>query len=135
MALNRYPVAVNFPNGLLLDLLIQEMPDVWPASVFPVGYAVDGRPRKTLTAGLLEIETARELTAGENGDAIAQFILHNPANGAPQGVTRATLPPASVAGDTIFISDLDRATGPGAGTMAYSDGIAWRRVADDELVN
>ena len=36
---------------------------------------------------------------------------------------------------TLYVRDLDHATGPGVGTMAYSNGTAWRRIADDAAIN
>ena len=134
MATNNYQIQTDFPNGLLLDLLIQQMPAVWPADLFPAGYAVRGPPRGVITSGLLEIVTPRDLTPDENTDALARFATHDPADGAPRGVTIATLPSPISAGDLQFVSDLNHATGPGIGTMAYSNGVEWRRVSDDALV-
>lgn len=134
MATNTYTIAPNFPNGLLLDLLIQQMPAVWPSDLFPAGYTVNGPPFSTVTAGVLVIETPRVLTVQENTDALNQFQIHDPGDGIPPGVTIATLPPPTTAGLMMYVSDLARGTDPGAGTMAYANGTQWRRVSDDFLV-
>lgn len=134
MANNNYPIVSNFPNGLLLDLLIQEMPTVWPADLFPASYVTNGPPRGTQTSGQLTIETPRDLTAQENTDALNHFAVHDPDDGVPVGLTMATLPDPSPAGQLQYVRDLARATGPDFGTMAYSNDIEWRRVADDALV-
>lgn len=134
MANNTYPIAPNFPNGLLLDLLIQQMPAVWPADLFPSEYTVNGPPFSTVNSGTLIIETPRVITAQENADALAQFTIHDPADGLPFGLTIATLPAPDPAGNVQFVRDLARATGPGLGTMAYSNGVEWRRMSDDSLV-
>lgn len=136
MAINNYPVATDFANGLLLDLLTQEMPAVWPSDVFPAQYSAAGPPGSVINTGNLKIETARILTSQENQDALNHFQVHNPADGVPAGVTIATLPPPTMpgAGVLFFVSDLAQGVGPGMGTMAYSNGTEWRRVSDDALV-
>jgi hypothetical protein len=134
MADNNYPIAPLFPKGLLLDLLIQEMPTVWPADLFPAGYTTNGPPRGTQTSGALTITTPRDLTSDENTDALNQFAVHDPDDGVPVGLTMATLPDPSPAGQVQYVRDLARATGPDVGTMAYSNGIEWRRFSDDALI-
>lgn len=133
---NVYPIGPSFPSGVKLDLLIQEMPSVWPADLFPSEYTARGKPGPTgvITAGTLEIVTPRVLTAGEEAGAEAHFLLHDPTAPVAGGFLIADLPPPTLAGLSVYVRDLDRAIGPGVGTMAYSDGIAWRRFADDALV-
>lgn len=133
--INNYPIAPLFPNGLLLNLLIQQMPNVWPADLFPAEYSVKGAANAVITAGTLKVETVRVLTPQEQADALNHFAIHNPADGVPAGVTIATLPEPTIAGVWFFVSDLERSTGPGAGTMAYSNGTEWRRGTDDALVS
>jgi hypothetical protein len=135
MANNIYPVPVHFPNGLLLNLLITQLPEIWPADLFPVVPTLNGRTTDVVTTGTLELETPRDLTVQENDDALALFQLHDPASQtqAP-GLTIAQLPPPSPAGLSVYVRDLDRSVGPGVGTMAYSNGVEWRRFADDAVV-
>lgn len=135
MANNIYAVPPNFPNGLLLNLLITQLPGVWPSDLFPVIPTLNGRATSVVTTGTLELDTARVVSLQENADALALFAVHNPATDqALPGLTIAQLPPPSPAGQQEYVRDLDRTTGPGVGTMAYSDGSAWRRSTDDVLV-
>ncbi len=135
MANNVYPIAPGFPLGLNLDLLIQKMPSVWPSDLFPAEYIARGKPGPTgiITAGTLDIVTPRPPTTGEQADAEAHFLLHNPTDAVALGFLVAELPtPTQVM--MVYVRDLDRATSPGVGTMAYSNGTEWRRFADDAVV-
>lgn len=135
MAINVYPIAPSFPAGLNLDLLIQKMPSVWPPDLFPAEYIAHGKPGPTgvITAGALDIVTPRVLTAGEQADAEAHFLAHNPTDAVALGFLVAELPPPTPA-MTVYVRDLARATGPGVGTMAYCNGTEWRRISDDAVV-
>lgn len=136
MAENTFNVAQNFPLGILLDLLIQEMRTVWPSDLRTASFSLDGPPRRTVTVGRLDINTPRDLTLDERSAALAHFQnVHNPANGVLHGLTVAQLNEIAPAGvRTVYVRDLDRAVGPGVGTLAYSNGIEWRRVSDDQLI-
>lgn len=138
MATNIYPVPTDFPNGLNLDLLITEMPSVWPADVFPAEYTANGKSREPdgITTGILTIETDRALTIAENNDALAHFQVH--AGGtAKVGLTLAFLqPPSSVPpGLMLYVTDAPRSPPiGGVGTMLFADGTNWRRVSDDVII-
>lgn len=131
MARNLYPVSSNFPIGLNQNLLATQMPSVWPADAFPADYTTNGRPGQTVTTGTLVINTSRELTPAENAAAVAFFQTHDPNDATPLGTTIAELPIGAPAGTSAYVRDLPRATGPGDGAMAYSDGQVWRRFSND----
>ena len=136
MADNTYPIAPNFPNGLNLDVLIQEMPTVWPADLFPAIYVARGRPGPTgITSGSLQIETPRALTTSENDDAEAHFQVHAGGNVVPP-LQGSQLPAASdVPGTWTFLADEPKSpNGNGTlGTMVYSDGENWLTISDNKI--
>lgn len=138
MPLNTYAVPPNFPNGLNVDLLVTEMPGVWPADVFPVTYVANGRSTEPLgiTTGQLVIDTARVLTVPENNDALAHFQTHAGGTGAV-GLTIAFLqdPALSDPGLILFVVDAPRNPPIGGfGTLLFADGTNWRRVSDDVII-
>lgn len=138
MATNTYPVPPNFPNGLNLDLLITEMPGVWPADVFPASYTANGRSTEPfgITTGQLVIETARVLTVPENDAALSHFQVHAGGTGAV-GLTIAFLEnPATVEpGLILYVVDAPRNPPIGGfGTVLFADGVNWRRVSDDVII-
>lgn len=138
MADNTYAVPPNFPNGLNLNLLIQEMPTIWPADVFPASYSANGKPSEPdgITSGQLLIVTARILTVPENDDALAHFQLHTGGTAAV-GRRLVDLPAAADAepGLSLFVVDAPRDPPIGGfGTMLYADGTNWRRFADDVVI-
>ncbi len=138
MADNTYAVPPSFPNGLNLALLIQEMPTVWPADVFPAEYSANGKIAEPdgITTGQLLIVTDRALTVPENDDALAHFLVH--AGGTSAVGTRIIdLPdPATTdLGLSLFVVDAPRDPPIGGfGTMLYADGTNWRRFADDAVI-
>lgn len=136
MAKNTYQIASDFPNGLNPDVLIQEMPDVWPADLFPAVYEARGRPGPTgITSGTLQIETPRELTTSENDDALAHFQVHAGGSVVPP-LKGSQLPAASdVKGTWTFLADEPQSRNGGIGCMVYSDGTNWRRISDDTIAS
>ena len=136
MAKNTYPIATNFPNGLNIDVLIQEMPSVWPADLFPAIYIARGRPGPTgITSGSLEIETPRELTTTETEDALDHFLVHAGGIETPP-LKGSQLPAASDArGTWTFLTDEPQSQNGAVGTMVYSDGVNWRRISDDNIAS
>ena len=136
MANNNYPIAANFPNGLNLDVLIQEMPSVWPADLFPAVYLARGRPGPTgITSGSLQIETPRALTTSEDDDALAHFLVHAGGSEVPN-LKGFQLPAASDAkGTWTFLADEPKSpNGNGTlGTMVYSDGENWLTISDNKI--
>lgn len=138
MATNTYPVPPNFPNGLNLDLLITEMPTVWPADVFPATYTANGRPSEPngITTGTLWIQTARVLTVAEDAAALAHFQVHAGGTGAV-GLRIAFLEDPSLVEPGLILFVVDAPRNPpigGFGTVLFADGINWRRVSDDVII-
>lgn len=136
MATNSYAVPPNFPSGLNIDLLAQEMPTVWPADLLPASYSADGRPGEPngITTGILEIETQRALTVSENDAALAHFLTH--AGGTARPGTRLVdlAPPGQGAqGRWQYVVDAPQ-QGAGSGAMLYDDGVNWRRGTDGAII-
>lgn len=128
-----YKVKPRFPNGLNLDLLIQEMPTVWPKDLFPAQYSVDARKSgpKGLTRGTLTIETPRDITADERAAAITHFSTH--AGGTAEVGTRIQdlRPPGKgPLGRMVYVVDAPWGDGGAVGCHLYDDGTSWRRTSD-----
>ena len=89
MAISKFRVNLFFPNGLNLDVLIREMPTVWPEDLFPAQYGVNARKSgpRGVTRGLLEIETPRAITEAESAAATTHL---QPIRAEPQGSKRVS---------------------------------------------
>lgn len=134
---NIYPVAPNFPNGLNLPVLKLELPSVWPADLRRINYTLNARPSgpNGVTAGVLTIDTPRELTRDEDTAAKNHFQTHAGGRVKP-GLRGSQLPPASESrGIWTFVADEPQSGGGVLGTMVYSDGTNWRRISDDVIAS
>lgn len=137
MADNNYSVPPNFPVGVLLSQLSQELVAVWPGDVFPIDtiYRNTPGPGGVITTGSINIVTQRVLTAPENAAALAFFPTHVPVIGAQGGILIAELGPGVFQGEQAYVTDEPRQS-VGTGVICYWDGTdrTWRRVRDDAVV-
>lgn len=135
---NSYAVAPNFPQGVILDQLTEEMPSVWPGDVFPISTLHRGKPGAgwLISAGSIVITTARVLTTPENDAALAHFQLHVPVVDGQGGMNEAQLGAGHFNGETAFVLDEPRQGNATSGVVCYWDGRdrTWRRIRDDVLV-
>lgn len=132
---NNYAVVPNFPLGVILSQLREEMVPIWPADVFPIFMIYrSGAPGVggVITVGTINIVTQRVLTAPEDAAAFAFFPTFVPLVGGQGGMNTADLGPGAFNGETVFVLDAARQT-VGAGVLAYWDGRDrnWRRIHDD----
>lgn len=134
---NTYAVPPNFPVGVLMSQLKQELVGVWPGDVFPLTMLSRTKPGAggVVTSGSIVISTQRVLTAPEDAAALAFFPTHVPVLGAGGGVTAANLIAGIYQGEQVFVSDEPR-QGGGVGVVCYWDGLdrTWRRIRDDVAV-
>lgn len=138
MTNNVYPVARNFPNGLNVIRLSEEMKVVWPPDLADATYTVrGGRPRRGqgIRTGALDIATDRDLTSAEDAAALAHFQTHDGSRDDDYGIKFAALPdPNKVVHNTFFVSDVRGEPGGELGTLLYSSGVAWRRASNNTTV-
>ena len=131
----RYPVASTFPAGLNLCFLIEELYAAWPADLGQTSFTIHGKkPPGGYRAGVLILETPRDLVAVEETSAASVFASHAGGDEHMVGASLASLPPVkAAAGSVQFVRDVERLPNAGGqGTMVYSDGAVWRRVSNDE---
>ncbi len=134
---NTYAVPPNFPAGVLMSQLKQEMVGVWPGDVFPITMLSRAKPGTggVLISGSIIIDTQRVLTAPEDAAALAFFPTHVPVIGVGGGIDVANLIAGIYQGEQVFVSDEARQVG-GLGVICYWDGTdrKWRRTRDDVVV-
>lgn len=137
MATNNYAVPPNFPAGVIPGQISQYMLSVWPPDVFPINTLTRIKPDANgiITTGVLQIETQRALTAQENADALAAFLLFVPVVNSRGGVLVSQLGAGTKNGQTVYVVDEPRQT-RGSGVLCYWDNTdrAWRRIRDDSVV-
>jgi hypothetical protein len=134
----RYPVnPIRFPNGLNLCVLVDALHELWPADLRATSFTILGpRPPGGYRAGVLVLETPRDMTLAEQRDTEDVMRVHPGGDDKMVGAALGSLPPVVEAtGSVLFVRDLPRAApATGRGTLVYSDGVAWRRVSNDEVI-
>lgn len=134
---NVYAITPNFPQGVLMPQLSDELVGVWPGDVFPISMFHRGAPGPgIITTGNLTVVTQRTLTVQENADALAFFQTFVPVLDAQGGVNTAQLIAGAFNGDTVFVLDEPRQGNSTTGVLCYWDGLdrTWRRIRDDSIV-
>lgn len=128
-----FDIPTAFSSGVNLRVLQQELAAIWPLDLQLSEFTLDGSAFDTVVSGDLKIETSRALTAPEAAAVDALFLAHDPLTPVLPGILKVQISAALLenAGHVQFVRDLDRAAGPGTGTVAYSNGVESRRVADD----